>query len=51
MAHVGAMPAPRTIGRIGKTYGLQTGLATTCVINLLGMVTLFLAGHADKRYA
>jgi len=40
MGRIGAVLAPYTIGYIGKIYGLETGLAITCVINLLGMVTL-----------
>ncbi len=38
---IGAVLAPYTIGYIGKIHGLQTGLAITCLINLVGVVTLF----------
>ncbi len=40
MGRIGAVLAPYTIGYIGKVHGLQTGLAITCVISLLGVVTL-----------
>ncbi len=50
MGRIGAVLAPYTIGYIGKIYGLQTGLAITCVINLLGVVTLcFLPETLKKR--
>ena len=42
MGRIGAMLAPFTIGVIGKTSGLQAGLAVTCVIYLVGAVMLFL---------
>ena len=50
MGRIGAVLAPYTIGYIGKFYGLQTGLAITCVINLMGVVTLcFLPETLKKR--
>jgi len=42
MGRIGAVLAPFTIGYIGKVHGLQTGLAVTCVIYLLGAGMLFL---------
>jgi MFS family permease len=42
MGRIGAMIAPFTIGAIGKTYGLQAGLAVTCGIYLVGAVMLLL---------
>lgn len=42
MGRIGAVLAPFTIGYIGKVQGLQTGLAVTCVIYLLGAGMLFL---------
>lgn len=50
MGRIGAVLAPYTIGYIGKIHGLQTGLAITCVINLMGVVTLcFLPETLKKR--
>ncbi len=47
---IGAVLAPYSIGYIGKVHGLQTGLAITCVINLMGVVTLcFLPETLKKR--
>lgn len=40
MGRIGAVLAPYTIGAIGKNYGLQTGLAVTCVVYILGAVLL-----------
>jgi MFS family permease len=37
---IGAVLAPYTIGYIGKAHGLTTGLAITCIINLMGIVVL-----------
>ena len=37
---IGAVLAPYTIGYVGKTHGLQTGLAVTCGIYLLGAALL-----------
>ena len=42
MGRVGAALAPFTIGYIGKVHGLQTGLAVTCVIYILGAAMLLL---------
>ncbi|MEN6466029.1 MAG: MFS transporter [Syntrophaceae bacterium] len=42
MGRIGAVLAPFTIGYIGKVQGLQTGLAVTCAIYLLGAGLLFL---------
>lgn len=42
MGRTGAVLAPFTIGYIGKEWGLQTGLAVTCVIYMLGAVLLLL---------
>jgi MFS family permease len=42
MGRVGAVLAPFTIGHIGKVHGLQTGLAVTCVIYILGAGMLLL---------
>lgn len=43
VGRIGAVLAPYTIGYVGKVYGLQTGLAITCIINLLGaMILLFM---------
>jgi MFS family permease len=42
MGRIGAVLAPFTIGWIGKAHGLQTGLAVTCVIYLLGACLLML---------
>ncbi len=49
MGRVGAVLAPYTIGYIGKIYGLQTGLAITCVINLLGVVILCFLPETLKK--
>ncbi len=42
MGRIGAIAAPFTIGAIGKTYGLQTGLMLTCGIYLVGAIMLLL---------
>ena len=50
MGRIGAVLAPYTIGSIGAIYGLQAGLAITCVINLMGVLTLcFLPDTFRKR--
>ena len=49
MGRIGAVLAPYTIGYIGKTYGLQTGLAVTCVIYLVGAVMLLLLPETFRR--
>jgi MFS family permease len=47
---IGAVLAPYTIGYIGKAHGLTTGLAITCIINLMGIVVLcFLPETLEKR--
>ncbi len=40
MGRIGAVLAPFTIGAIGKNYGLQTGLAVTCIVYILGAALL-----------
>lgn len=42
MGRIGAIAAPFTIGALGKTYGLQTGLLVTCGIYLVGAIMLLL---------
>jgi MFS family permease len=42
MGRIGSMAAPYTMGVIGKSYGLQAGLALTCVVYGLGVLMLFL---------
>jgi MFS family permease len=49
MGRIGAVLAPYTIGYIGKTHGLQIGLGITCVINLLGILTLCFLPETLKR--
>jgi len=52
MGRIGAVLAPYTIGYVGKVYGLQTGLAVTCVVYVLGAVLLlFLPETLDVRGA
>jgi MFS family permease len=46
---IGAIVAPFTIGYIGQSYGLQTGLAATCLINLAGVVVLFFLPETLKK--
>ena len=48
MGRVGAVLAPFTIGYIGKSQGLQTGLAVTCVIYILGAAMLLLLPETFK---
>lgn len=48
MGRVGAVLAPFTIGYIGKVHGLQTGLAVTCVIYILGAAMLLLLPETFK---
>jgi MFS family permease len=48
MGRAGAVLAPFTIGYIGKVQGLQTGLAVTCVIYLVGAAMLFLLPETFK---
>ncbi len=51
MGRVGAMLAPYTIGAIGKSYGLQSGLAVTCAIYVVGAVMLLLLPETFQRKA
>lgn len=51
MGRLGAMFAPYTMGRIGKSYGLQFGLALTCVIYVVGAVMLLLLPETFRREA
>jgi len=48
MGRVGAVLAPFTIGYIGKVHGLQTGLAVTCVVYILGAAMLLLLPETFK---
>jgi len=49
MGRVGAVLAPYTIGAIGKSYGLQTGLAVTCAVYLVGAAMLLLLPETFRR--
>jgi MFS family permease len=49
MGRVGSMAAPYTMGVIGKSYGLQAGLAVTCVVYVLGVLMLFLLPETFQR--
>ncbi|MHB1124023.1 MAG: MFS transporter [Ramlibacter sp.] len=55
MGRIGSMAAPYTMGVIGKSYGLQAGLAVTCVIYAVGVLMLFLLpetfGRRDRQPA
>lgn len=51
MGRLGAVLAPYTIGHIGKIHGLQTGLAVTCVIYLVGAAMLLLLPETFRRNA
>ena len=46
---IGAILAPYTIGYLGKHYGLQIGLAVTCVVYVLGAALLLLLPETLKR--
>jgi MFS family permease len=48
MGRAGAVLAPFTIGYIGKVHGLQTGLAVTCVVYILGAAMLLLLPETFK---
>jgi MFS family permease len=48
MGRIGAVLAPFTIGYIGRCQGLQTGLAVTCMIYLLGAAMLLLLPETFK---
>jgi hypothetical protein len=45
------MAAPFTMGVIGKSYGLQSGLALTCAIYAVGVLMLFLLPETFRREA
>jgi MFS family permease len=49
MGRIGSMAAPFTMGVIGKSYGLQAGLAVTCVVYVLGVLMLFLLPETFQR--
>jgi MFS family permease len=49
MGRIGSMAAPYTMGVIGKSYGLQAGLAVTCVVYVLGVLMLFLLPETFQR--
>lgn len=49
MGRIGAIIAPFTVGHIGRIYGLQIGLACTCVIFLLGAITLVFLPETLKK--
>jgi MFS family permease len=49
MGRIGSMAAPYTMGVIGKSYGLQAGLALTCVVYVLGVLMLFLLPETFQR--
>jgi MFS family permease len=51
MGRIGSMAAPFTIGVIGKAYGLQSGLAVTCAIYVVGVLMLLLLPETFKREA
>ncbi|MCX5906946.1 MAG: MFS transporter [Deltaproteobacteria bacterium] len=49
IGRIGAVIAPYTIGEIGRNYGLQAGLAITCIINLLGAAVLLFLPETFQR--
>ena len=49
MGRIGAIMAPYTVGKIGTIYGLQIGLASCCVIFLLGAITLMFLPETLKK--
>lgn len=51
MGRIGSIAAPFTMGVIGKTYGLQSGLAVTCAIYVAGVLMLFLLPETYQRQA
>lgn len=51
MGRIGAIAAPSTIGWIGKSYGLQAGLAVTCVVYAAGVLMLLLLPETYRRDA
>jgi MFS family permease len=51
MGRIGSIAAPFTMGVIGKTYGLQSGLAVTCAIYAVGVLMLLLLPETFQREA
>lgn len=51
MGRIGAIAAPSTIGWIGNSYGLQAGLAVTCVVYATGVLMLLLLPETYRRHA
>jgi MFS family permease len=51
MGRIGAALAPFTIGAIGKSHGLQAGLAVTCGVYLVGVAMLLLMPETFRRKA
>jgi MFS family permease len=51
MGRIGSIAAPFTMGVIGKTYGLQSGLALTCGIYAVGVLMLLLLPETFQRDA
>lgn len=49
MGRIGAMLAPYTIGVIGKSYGLQFGLAVTCAVYVVGTAMMLLLPETFQR--
>lgn len=49
MGRIGSMAAPYTMGVIGKSYGLQAGLAVTCVVYVVGVLMLFALPETFQR--
>ncbi len=49
MGRIGSIAAPYTMGVIGKSYGLQSGLAMTCAIYVAGVLMLFLLPETWQR--
>ena len=49
MGRIGAMLAPYTIGVIGKSYGLQFGLAVTCAVYAVGTAMLLMLPETFQR--
>jgi len=51
MGRIGSIAAPFTMGVIGKSYGLQYGLAVTCAIYAAGVLVLLLLPETFRREA
>ncbi len=51
MGRIGAALAPFTIGAIGRSFGLQAGLAVTCGVYLVGVAMLLLMPETFQRKA